>query len=447
MQQELPRLNLATDQAKPLLDEIVERSGLLLAIDNGERYQFAHLTLQEFFAAEELRARETDLIAFFRTDQDAWRETVKLWCGLAEDSTRLIEKILAIAPLTAFECLADAQRVDQPLAERIVDQFKIQLAALDENDSITQAFGTVAADTRDHSRGRLVFQFLQETLATSQETTRWTAAANALSLTNLREAAQILATYYLSKREVQPLLVRMGDLAVNDLAKLAESSIKAFEDLVSIGTPDAALALAGFLWHINPSIAERSAWYLAALLAQPGVEDALRNYSITEAQRRANYLDWLWQPFDEPPNSSLPIITGRIAYLVEHTAIPSIPKPLPLLDNRIVIPLCFIQLIEQLQFPAQYNVKEAEVLLTQAATTPGLNHRLTEFVNQSWVINNNNTDSLLWSLLSSIPPRLRLDLLNRVVKSLQLANELMTGAIFFDLSSTNFKQGGITEPF
>jgi hypothetical protein len=38
----LPSLTLDTKVAQPLLDEIVERSGLLIKIDGGRRYQFAH---------------------------------------------------------------------------------------------------------------------------------------------------------------------------------------------------------------------------------------------------------------------------------------------------------------------------------------------------------------------------------------------------------------------
>jgi NACHT domain len=52
IRQLLPSLNLDPDQDTiPLLEELVERSGLFLKIDGGDRYQFAHLTLQEYFAA------------------------------------------------------------------------------------------------------------------------------------------------------------------------------------------------------------------------------------------------------------------------------------------------------------------------------------------------------------------------------------------------------------
>ena len=65
----LPKLNLDAKDAQNILDEMVTRSGLILSIDGGLRYQFAHLTLQEYFAAEELSRDET-LLKRFRTFLD-----------------------------------------------------------------------------------------------------------------------------------------------------------------------------------------------------------------------------------------------------------------------------------------------------------------------------------------------------------------------------------------
>ncbi|MEB3339257.1 NACHT domain-containing protein [Okeania sp.] len=105
----LPNLNLNPEtDTQSILKEIVERSGLLLEIERGDKYQFAHLTLQEYFAATALRDRENELIERFKNDPERWRETVKLWCGFAGNSTNLIEVIYHEDSLIAFECLADA---------------------------------------------------------------------------------------------------------------------------------------------------------------------------------------------------------------------------------------------------------------------------------------------------------------------------------------------------
>lgn len=51
IQSVLPSLSLNPNQdTKAILQEIVERSGLFIQIDSGDKYQFAHLSIQEFFA-------------------------------------------------------------------------------------------------------------------------------------------------------------------------------------------------------------------------------------------------------------------------------------------------------------------------------------------------------------------------------------------------------------
>ncbi|WP_198014979.1 NACHT domain-containing protein [Mastigocladopsis repens] len=177
----LPDLNLP-DCTRSILPEIVERNGLLLAIDAGERYQFAHLTLQEFFAASQLRENADGLISRFKADPDAWRETLKLWCGIAGDSTNLIREVRTLDPVVAFECLADVQKVDSTLADEIINSFKSQLGANNSEDIVNHAFASVAADER---RRTDVFTFLKETLENTSETdARRKAAVNALEHPN-----------------------------------------------------------------------------------------------------------------------------------------------------------------------------------------------------------------------------------------------------------------------
>lgn len=261
----LPGLNLRPEQdACPILNEIVERSGLLLSIDGGERYQFAHLTLQEFFAASELMDDAEGIVVRFHADHDTWRETVKLWCGLTGDSTALIRKVYAEDPITAFECISDAQKVYPILADEIIETFKSKLGVGSDDDVITQAFGTVASDLRP--RGASVFKFLEETLIKEEEIARKASAARALSLTNLPQAAKVLADNY-KIPEARNALVRMGDLAVPALTSLAHAgSLDAMDDLYTIGTPQAAQALVPSLWHRGGAQRARSAWLLAALL-------------------------------------------------------------------------------------------------------------------------------------------------------------------------------------
>ncbi|MCA1677210.1 MAG: hypothetical protein LC799_35220, partial [Actinobacteria bacterium] len=87
----LPELTLDGTHAKPLLDEIVNRSQLLVPLDHSNwRYQFRHLTLQEYLAARALANDPDRLVAHYRADPDAWRETVKLWCAEDRDCTAVV---------------------------------------------------------------------------------------------------------------------------------------------------------------------------------------------------------------------------------------------------------------------------------------------------------------------------------------------------------------------
>ncbi len=275
----LPSLNLQPENdTRPILDEIVERSGLLLSIDRGKRYQFAHLTLQEYFTAAALVDKGDELVRRFKLDPAAWREIVKLWCGLASNSTALIEAVYEKDILTGFECLADAQEVEQRLAETIINRFKGELGRAGDEEGLARAFGAVAADFRP--RGKAVFQFLEETLAKNRELALQKAAAKSLSMTNLPKAVEVLANYYDAPNLVEVVreaLVRMGDLAVPQLESIAEGgSENAMDALTKIGTPHAVKALEKLNDNPDPVISTKVAFYYAAIQQQQ------RNQSATE---------------------------------------------------------------------------------------------------------------------------------------------------------------------
>ncbi|GGA34022.1 HEAT repeat domain-containing protein [Okeania sp. KiyG1] len=235
----------------------MERSGLLLEIERGDKYQFAHLTLQEYFAATALRDRENELIERFKNDPERWRETVKLWCGFAGNSTNLIEVIYQEDSPTAFECLADAQEVSPILAERIIEEFKDKLAEANSDENLARAFGAVASDVRDRGRGKVVFEFLENALNNSESLEVRQASVKALSKTNLPQAADILFRYYddINFVDARQAIINMGDIAVSLLRGLAEKgSETAMKNLVKIGTPYAREILEGLLNHSDESI-------------------------------------------------------------------------------------------------------------------------------------------------------------------------------------------------
>ncbi|HEY8095804.1 MAG TPA: NACHT domain-containing protein, partial [Methylobacter sp.] len=336
----LPRLNLDVGQdARNILKEIVERSGLLLEIDGGERYQFGHLTLQEFFVASALQGQGQELIQAYQQDPGGWREPVKLWCGLAVDSTEVVKAIYQVDAITGLECLADAKQVDPGLADNIIEHFCGELAQGMGNDSVAHALGAVAGDTRP--RGKQMLARLEQVLTESTQTEARQLAANALSFTNLPKAAQVLSASY-ALPEVRQPLVRMGELAVFALGKLAAAgSHNAIEDLGSIATPKATLELAPLLWE-DDSLAIAAAWQLACLVGIRENEEVLRHVKLTVQQRNQAWHDWVWAPFAEPKESALPVIAGRIALLLEQNIenlVTIIPRLKQAVDPRIALPV------------------------------------------------------------------------------------------------------------
>ncbi len=414
----LPSLTLGDGDTQPILDEIVERSGLLLAVDGGVRYQFTHLTLQEFFAAQALAAEPDKLLAQFTAERDAWREVVRLWCGLEHDSTGLIRQVYPVDPLLAFECLADAQQVDTGTVGELVKTFAGRLAEAAQDDNLARAFALVAADPR--GRGQALFDFVKGKLAVPAQRP---AAAAVLALTNLPKAADVLAERAGQETDLRPYLLRMGDLVVPTLyAGARQGETWALDGLCEVGTPQAALALVPLLWANDAVLPYQAAWRLAALLARPPVEAALRTVPLTPQQRKAKQIDWIWEPFDEPSNSSLSVIAGRIAYLLHTAPARTVLFGLPPdCDPRLAIPLCAVagqegQIKKMDDATRQKLIEEADRPLPALSFQAALEAFIREHVDQVSI-------HATWRhLFDSLPPLVQLDLLRRLIRNEPVPN-------------------------
>jgi hypothetical protein len=217
----------------------------------------------------------------------------------------------------------------------------------------------------------------------------------------------------------------MGNLAVPNLKLLAEGgNLNALADLRTIATPEAAVTLVPFLWNSpvkEEVVTYRSAWHLGELLLQPEIEESLRTYSLTQAHKQSQYLDWIWKPFPEPNNSVLPIITGRIAYLLndilnyqnlhELIAHRFIPDPIPTIDPRLMIPICSILSSNTVELPRKFPV-EAEALLEQSELNDDLKEQIHQQVKTILGTGINRT----WGIfILSLPSRCQLDLLYRLI--------------------------------
>ncbi|MFC9685177.1 NACHT domain-containing protein [Streptomyces sp. NPDC056948] len=324
-------------QAEEVIREIAHRSGLLLVVDNGERYQFAHLTLQECLAAIELAAEPQALLRRYTADPQAWRETVRLWCGVEpHDSSEVIRQVFSGDPVLAFQCLADAHTVDSSLAQEIVEHFQDRLEYGDEQ-TVT-AFSVVASDP-GHI-GAQAFDFLWVTVRSAANSGLVNAAARALAGTNLPRAAAKLA---LAAREPsEPAwqsLITMGDLAVPAFITRAQSSTHAIHALWSIRTPKAALALNELLWTCqDPEVELLCAFHLGELLTVPEIASELCRAPVPGD---AQCMDWVWGPFAQGPEDALIKIAGKIAAILDRLEPQAIEarSGLPTPDPRIIVPL------------------------------------------------------------------------------------------------------------
>ncbi|WP_371655330.1 MULTISPECIES: NACHT domain-containing NTPase [unclassified Streptomyces] len=329
------------DRAQEVLEEIVERSGLLLAVDSGERYQFAHLTLQEYLAATRLAADPSGLLARYRRDPATWRETVRLWCGAeTRDCTGVVREVFGLDPLLAFQCLADAPVVDDALADEIVGTFRYRLGREmgASRSLVIAAFGVVAADRR--ARGAAVFDLLSVFAADGGSPGRQAAALAALAATNLPRAAERLAELLPTVPGAGPALVGMGDLAVPALRRAVLNGEPAAARLLwEIRTPRAAVALAAFLpeavgyggWGVE------HAYLIADLLRDPDIECALR--ALPQRAFDDGFL-WVWRPFAAGDGDPLVERVSRIVRVI--TAEWASPPPGVEADPRILAALALV---------------------------------------------------------------------------------------------------------
>ncbi|MDW3650482.1 MAG: NACHT domain-containing protein [Bacteroidia bacterium] len=340
----LPSLNLPETHAQAILDEIVDRSGLLIKLDAGTRYQFTHLTLQEFFVAQDLKGKGDELIKKFNADPSAWREIVKLWCGLDQDCTKFIQKIIKDYPIVALECLGNAQQIQASVSEKLLNDYIDLLGTLrTDSDAIERGLSTVGADSRP--RGKSLFKKLNEIIdGASTSIEKGNAAARVLSMTNLPQAAKVLSNSTKNNQRYRPYLVAMGNLSVPYLVEQAKNGQNwSVEALYKVGTVNSAINLVVLLWSEIDNIKFHAAWALGDLIRDSYVEESLREVVLT-VPLDVEIFEWVWKPFQKSANDILGLIVGRVSFLI-HSSTDEFTNSLEgsyNIDERLSIPLCII---------------------------------------------------------------------------------------------------------
>lgn len=125
----LPTIVRSSESARHLLDEVRERSGLLIELSSGH-FAFSHLTFQEYLTALDMAEADDDEIAS-RSGDIWWHEVLVLWSGLSNVRVDglinfLLKKDNRGQTLLAAKCASAAIELPIDLREK-VDQRLLDL--------------------------------------------------------------------------------------------------------------------------------------------------------------------------------------------------------------------------------------------------------------------------------------------------------------------------------
>jgi HEAT repeat protein len=130
MRKYFQQIKLKNEDAEPFLDEIWQRSYLLRQISM-DRYDFLHLSFQEYFTAFELKEQEDGISTIIgHLEEPWWEEPILLYAGISKNATALINRIKKEVPEDIFysnlmlfgKCVADAEFTEKPLRDTIVNE-------------------------------------------------------------------------------------------------------------------------------------------------------------------------------------------------------------------------------------------------------------------------------------------------------------------------------------
>ena len=336
----LKDLNFSSQNAEAIIREIIDRSGLLIEIDNGKQIQFAHLTLQEYFAATALKNSSERLLEEYNSNPTAWRESIKLWCGLDVDSTQIVSKIFQDDKEMALELVVDAKNLDSEIALKIISE---AISNIGKSNEMDLSFSMLISD-QDNDRGKFVFEFLKRQLKEDINTER---IVDIFSNSNHPKAANLLARNY-DNELYREALLNMGNVAIAELLSITstENIEKIVDDLYKINTPLSAIALVMFLnGEDNHTSTVKSAYYLSEFLIKNEVEELLSKMDAENGIGKERMgIDWLWAPFfNEKKNEKNQIkrIVGRMSYIIANSVPPAMT--IKRIDPRIAVPLLLVQ--------------------------------------------------------------------------------------------------------
>jgi HEAT repeat protein len=325
----LPQIRLKNGDAKPLLDEIWQRSYLLRQISmerydflhlSFQEYDFLHLSFQEYFTALELKEQEDGISTIIEhLGEPWWEEPILLYAGISKNATALIKRIEQKVPEDFFysnlmlfgKCMADAEFTEPSLRDTIVNELwslyqtakfaplrekAIGVLALIKPDSIIDSLiNDLAAKESDVRRsaasalGSLRSEKAVEPLITAlskdkESAVRWS-AANALGVLGSEKAVEPLITALSKDKESAVRWIAADALGVLGSEKAVDpliSALNSTEESDVRGSAADALGVLGSEKAVDPLISALNSteesvvrWSAADALGVLGSEKAV----------------------------------------------------------------------------------------------------------------------------------------------------------------------------
>jgi HEAT repeat protein/SpoVK/Ycf46/Vps4 family AAA+-type ATPase len=260
MRKYFQQIKLKEDDAEPFLGEIWQRSYLLRQISM-DRYDFLHLSFQEYFTALELKEQGDGMSTIIEhLEEPWWEEPILLYAGISKDATALVKRIQEEVPedifysnLTLFgKCVADAEFTEPSLRDTIVNELWSLYKTAEFATLREKAIGVLALIKPDN-----IIDLLINDLAAKDSSVQGDAASalggigsekavepliSALSTAKdssvQRDAASALGRIG-SEKAVEPLISALSTAEESDVQRSAASALggigseKAVEPLIS----------------------------------------------------------------------------------------------------------------------------------------------------------------------------------------------------------------------
>jgi HEAT repeat protein/GTPase SAR1 family protein len=165
LENELPKIRVSTEKAKPLLEDIRNRCGILVETKLGY-FGFSHLTFQEFLTARYILDNDLEPFLVTHGKDKYWLEVILLYCGM-KDTTNLLNKILQEKDdifytnlFLAGRCLGESLSVSPALRNKIAE--KLYAIYWDENE-FSLAKVTPLILLKEINDGQITCRFIDKT--------------------------------------------------------------------------------------------------------------------------------------------------------------------------------------------------------------------------------------------------------------------------------------------